>query len=343
MRQIWITRPGPPSVLQVREADDPVAGPGEVRIRVKAAGVNFADLMARLGIYPDAPRIPCVIGYEVAGIVDQVGADVTDLTVGERVFGMPKFGGYSDTIVLPAAQARRMPAAMSFEEAAALPVVYLTAHHILFFTGHLRPGSKVLIHSAAGGVGLAAIQLAHTRDCTIFGTASKSKHEYLRSVGCQHPLDSAGDVTAQVRAIVGETGLDLVLDPVGGRSWREGYALLGPAGRLVCYGFSTAATGTRRNLLHAGVELLRIPRWSPLALMNDNKEVAGVNMAHLFGRLDLLQPQFDALAALYEQGKIAPTVDRTFPFDEAAAAHQYLHDRKAKGKVILVPWGSTMA
>jgi NADPH:quinone reductase-like Zn-dependent oxidoreductase len=337
MRQIWITKAGAPEVLQVREAPDPTAQPGEVRIRVKGAGINFADLNARMGIYPGMPKIPCVIGYEVAGVIDQIGDGVTDLAVGDRVFGMPRFGGYTDTLVLPSGQVFRVPAKMSFEEAAALPVVYLTAHHILFFTGNLRPRSKVLIHSAAGGVGLAAIQLARTRDCELFGTASPSKHDYLRSVGCQHPIDSGGDVAAAVRAIAGERGLDLVLDAVGGRSWREGFDLLGPAGRLVCFGFSTATTGPTRNLLAVLGGFLRTPRWSPLALMNANKQVAGVNMAAFFDRLDLLRPQFEALLALYEAGKIAPTVDRTFRFDEAAAAHQYLHDRKAKGKVILIP------
>src|SRR6185437_1206159 len=150
MRQIWITKPGPPEVLQVREAPDPQAGAGQVRIRVKAAGINFADLMARVGLYPDAPKIPCVVGYEVAGVVDQVGQGVSGFAEGDRVFGMPRFGGYTDTLVIGAEQVFKMPEAMSFEEAAAFPVVYLTAYDMMLFTGNLRPGSRVLIHSAAG-------------------------------------------------------------------------------------------------------------------------------------------------------------------------------------------------
>ena len=146
MRQVVITKAGPPKVLQVRESPDPSAGPGTVRIRVKAAGINFADLMARLGLYPDAPKIPCVVGYEVSGVIDEVGPGTNGFAVGDRVFGMTRFGGYSDTVVMPAMQAFRMPDKMSFEEAAALPVVYLTAHHMLLYTGSLRPGMKVLIH-----------------------------------------------------------------------------------------------------------------------------------------------------------------------------------------------------
>src|SRR5580692_7554015 len=228
MRQVWITRTGPPEVLQVREAPDPEPGEGQVRIRVKAAGINFADLMARTGLYPDAPKLPCVVGYEVSGTVDQVGAGVTAFAVGDRVFGMPRFGGYTDTLVLPATQVYQAPASMSFEEAAAFPVVYLTAYDMMIFTGALRPGSRVLIHPAAGGVGLAAIELAKTRGCVIFGTASPSKHAFLREQGVAHPIDSGGDYVAAVRGVVGDQGVDLILDPVGGKSWGEGYDLLAP-------------------------------------------------------------------------------------------------------------------
>ncbi|MCA9587021.1 MAG: alcohol dehydrogenase catalytic domain-containing protein, partial [Myxococcales bacterium] len=162
MRQIWITKAGPPEVLQVREAPDPEAAPGEVRVRVKAAGINFADLMARVGLYPDAPKIPCVVGYEVSGVIDQVGEGVSTFAEGDRVFAMPKFGGYTDTLVISAKQTFRMPDAMSFEAAAALPVAYLTAYNMMIYTGNLRRGARVLVHSAAGGVGLAALELART-------------------------------------------------------------------------------------------------------------------------------------------------------------------------------------
>jgi synaptic vesicle membrane protein VAT-1 len=337
MRQIWITKAGAPDVLKVQEAPDPEAGEGQVRVRVKAAGINFADLMARVGLYPDAPKIPCVVGYEVSGTIDQVGAGVTDLPLGQRVFAMPRFGGYTDTLVVPAGQVIRIPDKMTFEDAAALPVVYLTAHHAMLFTGNLRPGSSVLVHSAAGGVGLAAIQLAKTRGCVIFGTASASKLDFIKSHGCTHAIDASADYTAAVRAVVGDQGLDLVLDAVGGPSWKKGYDLLGPTGRLVAFGFSAAAAGNKRNLFHAATQVFQIKKYNPMDLMNDNRSVSGVNMGHLFGRLDLLRPQFEALVAMYDAEQIKPYVDRTFKFDEAPAAHQYIHDRKAKGKVLLVP------
>jgi NADPH:quinone reductase-like Zn-dependent oxidoreductase len=337
MRQIWITKAGPPEVLQVREAPDPQVVAGSVRIRVRAAGINFADLLARVGLYPDAPKLPCVVGYEVAGIVDQVGTGVAGVAEGDRVMGMPRFGGYSDTIVVPSAQVLRMPTSMSFEEGAALPVAYLTAHHMMFYTGSLWPKSRVLIHSAAGGVGIAAIQLAKTRECVILGTASPSKHDFLRAQGCHHPIDSRTDFVPAVKAAVGERGLDLILDAVGAASWKTGYELLAPCGRLVAFGLSAASSGKTRNVLHALGQVLRVKRWSPMTLMNDNKTIAGVNIGHLFDRLDILGPQLQALIAMYEAGQIKPRVDRTFRFEEAAAAHHHIHDRKATGKVVLVP------
>ena len=337
MRQIWITKAGPPEVLAVREAPDPEPGDGEVRIRVRAAGINFADLMARVGLYPDAPKLPCVVGYEVSGVIDAAGKGVTRVAVGDRVFGMPRFGGYTDTLVVKEAQAFKMPDAMSFEEAAALPVVYLTAHHMMLFTGNLRPRSKVLIHSAAGGVGLAAIQLAKMRDCEIFGIASKSKHAFLLEQGCQHPIDNDADYVAEIRALTEGRGVDLVLDPVGGKSWTEGYELLAPAGRLVAFGLSAAASGKTRSLFHALGQVIQVKKWSPMKLMDDNKQVQGVNMGHLFGEIGMLVEQFESLIGMFEAGQIKPHVDRTFKFSEAAAAHHHIHDRKAKGKVLLVP------
>ncbi|MEZ4293457.1 MAG: zinc-binding dehydrogenase [Polyangiaceae bacterium] len=335
MRQVWITRAGAPEVLAVREAADPEPAKGEVRVRARRSGINFADLMARVGLYPDAPPIPCVVGYEVSGQVDRVGAGVKAFKEGDRVMAMPRFGGYSDTVVVPEAQAFPMPEKMTFDEGAAIPVVYLTAYTMMMFTGNLRPRSKVLIHSAAGGVGLAAIDLARTRDCEIFGLASPGKHDFLRQKGVHHVFANEDDWPSRIREITKGLGLDLVLDPVGGKSWRIGYDLLGPCGRLVAFGLSAAASGKTRSLLHALTQVLQIPKFHPRDLMNDNRSVTGVNMGHMFDRIDLLTPQMVDLLALYEKGQIAPHVSRVFPAAEAPAAHHFIHDRKAVGKVLL--------
>jgi NADPH:quinone reductase-like Zn-dependent oxidoreductase len=337
MRQIWVTRTGPPEVLEVREAPDPAAGPGEVRVRVRAVGVNFGDLMARMGVYPGAPKIPCVVGYEAAGVVDQVGADVTDFVAGQRVIVVPRFGGYADTIVVPAGQTFALPDGMSFEHAGGFAVAYLTAHHALLFTGPLREGAHVLVHSAAGGVGLAAVQLARSRGGVVIGAASPSKHAFLREQGCQHAIDSSGDYAAQVRAIVGARGLDVVLDATGGASLRTSYELLRPAGRLVTYGGNAFTPGRRRSVVAVARSFLATPRFSALDLMQHNKTVTGMDLGHLYDHLDLLRPQFASLVELYRSGALRPHVDRSFRFDEAPAAHHYLHDRKARGKIVLVP------
>jgi NADPH:quinone reductase-like Zn-dependent oxidoreductase len=333
MRQIWISKAGAPEVLQVREAPDPEAGDGQVRVRVKAVGINFADLAARMGMYPDAPPIPCVIGYEVSGVVDQAGKGA-DIAVGERVLAMPRFGGYTDTLVLPAAQVLKMPENMSFEEGAALPVVYLTAHHALMYTGALQPGAKVLFHSVAGGVGLAALELAKAKNCDVWGTCSKGKFDFVKERGCAHPIDSAGDVWAQI----GDVKFDLIMDPIGGPSAKKSYEQINAGGRLVCFGFSAATgTGKTRSLLTAIGAFLKMPKWNPMKLMGDNKTVTGINMEHMFDHQDVVLPQLTTLIDMYRRGEIKPYYDRTFKFEEAPAAHHYLHDRKAKGKLLLVP------
>lgn len=334
MQQIVIARHGAPNVLELRESGDPEAQGREIRIRVKAAGVNFADLMARIGIYRDAPKPPCVVGFEVAGIVDQLGPDVsTDIQIGDRVLAMPRFGGYSDVISVPADYVFRMPDTMSFEQGAAFPTVYLAAHHALVHMGPLRSESKVLIHSAAGGVGVASIQLAKRNGCTVFGTASPDKHDFLREVGCDHPF-GYDDWSDGVRRIVEDAGIDVVLDPVGGRSWSQSYDLLGPCGRLVCFGASMNGS-KRRNLMQVLRFFSQMPHFKPLRLMDDNRQVGGFNLRRLFDHPSIIRSQMKTLLKLFEQGEIAPRIDRIFTFDEAAKAHMWLHDRKARGKVIL--------
>jgi synaptic vesicle membrane protein VAT-1 len=337
MRRVWITKAGPPEVLQVREEPDPEPKDDEVRVRARACGINFADLMARIGLYPEAPKVPCVIGYELAGVIDRVGKNVTAYREGDRVIAVPYFGGYTDTLCISSEQVFRMPEKMTFEEGAALPVVYGTAYNMMLFCGNLREGSTILLHSAAGGVGLAAIDIARTRKCTVIGVASASKHEFIRERGCQHTISHDADYVAETRKIVGDKGVDLVLDPVGGKTWREGFDLLGPCGRMVCFGFSAGVAGKTRSLLTAAMNFVRVPKFSPMDLMAGNKTVSGTNMAALFSRIDLLKSSFDDLMRMYERGEVRPFVDKVFKFDEAPLAHHHIHDRKARGKVLLAP------
>ncbi len=339
MRAIFITRRGGPEVLSVREVPDPEPGPGEVRVAVRAAGLNFADVMARMGLYPDAPRLPAVVGYEVAGEVDAVGPGVTSPAPGDRVLALVRFGGQAEKVVLPASQALPMPGGMTFEQGAALPVTYLTAWHALFRVGHLAPGRTVLVHMAAGGVGIAALQFCATvPGVTVIGTASAAKHGVLREEGCHHAIDyRTQDYEAEVRRITGGRGVDLVLDPLGGADWRKGYRLLRPAGQLVTLGFANLAAGRRRSVTRALRQLLSVPRFSPIALMDDNRGVAGVNMGHLWDEAEMVQGELQAILALFREGKLRPRIDSTFRFEEAGAAHERLQGRGSVGKVLLIP------
>lgn len=323
-------------MLEVREAPDPIVQPGTVRVRVHAAGINFSDLLARKGLYPDAPKLPCTVGYEVAGVVDDVGSGVTSAHPGDRVIASTKFGGQSELVVAPAGAVFPLPQGWSFEQGAAFPVVYLTAHHMLVRIAAVQRGESVLVHAAAGGVGLAVAELGRILGLRIIGLASRSKHAVLRDYGVE-PLDSRDPRWFDAARRLEPRGYDVILDAVGGASWRRGYELLAPAGRLICYGASGLSEGSSRNLLKVLWGLLRFPRFGPLALMNDNRSVAGVNLGHLWSEEALLKPQMEALLRYAREGKIAPRVDRAFSFAAAADAHRYIQERRNVGKVVLTP------
>jgi len=334
MRSVWITRTGPPEVLEAREGPEPSPGNGEVLVRMRAAGINFADVMARLGLYPDAPKLPCVVGYEVAGTVERVGSGVSGLNAGDRVVALTRFGGYTEAIAVPAAQVFPMPAAMSFEEGAAVPVNYLTAVLMLRHFGNVRKGDRVLVHAAAGGVGMAAIQLCRIAGAEVIGTASVAKHATLRDAGVAHAIDyRTQDFEQEVKRITGGRGVDIVLDATG--AFGKSYRTLAPLGRLVCFGLSGAATGLVPSRLAALGQIIRLPWFHPIKLMNDNKAVIGVNLGHLWDRIELLRGEMLALLADYETGRIAPVVGKTFPLTEAAAAHRFIQERQNVGKVLL--------
>ena len=339
MRQVWITRRGGPDVLEVREAPDPRPGPGEVLIKVAAAGVNFADVMARMGLYPDAPPLPAVVGYEAAGTALELGPGApAGIEVGARVLALVRFGGYSDRLVVPGAQVARIPDNLSLEQAAAIPVNYLTAWLMLVYLGNVRPGDKVLIHAAAGGVGQAAVQIARWREAEIIGTASQSKHERLRAAGVAHCIDyTSQDFEAEVRRLTGGRGVDIALDAVGGASFKKSYRSLAPLGRVFLFGASSAAPGERRQVWSAVKALLSMPRFRSVPLMNENRGVFGINLGHLWGDVDRLRAMLGEIVELCGRGVLAPVVDGSFPFAEAARAHARLQSRQSFGKVLLAP------
>lgn len=340
MRQVWITRAGAPEVLQVREAADPTPAAGQLRIRVEASGVNFADVMGRMGVYPDLPPMPVVPGYEVAGRVDAVGAGVDAAWVGKDVLSMTRFGGYSDVVCVPELQVVERPKGLSATDAAAIPVNYLTAYQLVVVMGGLRPGETMLVHSAGGGVGIAATQLALHVGGRVFGTASKGKHAFLKAQGVAECIDyRTEDFEQRVRELTGGRGVELVLDAVGGDSFKKSFRALSATGRLGMFGFSAAVTGNKRSLWKYVKGAMQMPwfDFNAVALMNVNKGVFGVNVGHLWDEGPRVRGWLEELMKLYAEGVVRPHVDTTFSFADAPSAHQYLQDRKNVGKVILVP------
>ncbi|HZT11252.1 MAG TPA: medium chain dehydrogenase/reductase family protein [Candidatus Baltobacteraceae bacterium] len=339
MKALWLVRHG---TWEIRESADPQPKAGEVRIQVRATGLNFAELMASQGLYPDAPKLPAILGYEAAGTIDAVGEGVDASRVGERVVALVHFGAHAQYCCVPSQTALPIPDTMPFEAAAALPVTYLTAYHLLFFAANLREKESVLVHMAAGGVGTAVLQLCRTVPGIVtFGTASASKHDRLREYGCTHPIDyHAVDYAAEVRRLTDNRGVDVVLDPLGGGDTRKGYRLLRAGGRIIVYGFANLQS-RRRNVLHLLGQLARVPRFSPLQLMSANKGIVGVNIGHLWSRADLLLEEMHALLGLYEQGKIAPVIDAVLPLERGAEAYARIASAANVGKVILTIGGTS--
>jgi NADPH:quinone reductase-like Zn-dependent oxidoreductase len=349
LRQVLITRHGAPDVLVARESPDPVPAAGEIRIKVYAAGVNFADILARLGLYPDAPKPPTVVGYEVSGVVDAVGPVASERAadresnrapprLGDRVVALTRFGGYADRVVVPEEFAFAIPDTLDATDAAAIPVNYLTAFIALDRMANLAAGETVLIHGAGGGVGLAATQLARLRGARIIGTASTSKHDVIRQHGVEHAIDyRTADVVAEVRRLTNGRGVDAVLDPIGGRSFADSYRILAPLGRLVMFGVSSIAPGERRSVWRALTTIVRMPRFSPLSLMNSNRGVFGLNLGHLWDERRRLADAMTQLVGDVAAGRLQPVVARTFPLDRAADAHRYMQSRSNIGKVLLIP------
>ena len=333
MRAVVITRHGAPEVLQVQERPAPgEPKDGQVRVDVRAAGINFADTLARVGLYQDAPKPPCVVGYEVAGEVSAVGPGVEDIAPGDRVVGGTRFGGYAEQVVINASDAVPLPDKLSFEQGAAIPVNYATAWAALVRYGALRPGERVLIHAAAGGVGTSATQIAKRLGAEIWGTASPGKHEAIRGFGVDHPLDYTRkgwerDVPS----------LDLVLDAIGGRSFRTGYDLLRPGGRIVCYGASSVSSGEKRSVPTALKTVVRMPRFNLIKQMSESKSVIGLNMLRLWDEFKTLDPWIEPLREMIDDGTINPVVAEAFPFDRAPDAHRMIAERRNVGKVVLVP------
>jgi synaptic vesicle membrane protein VAT-1 len=343
MRALVVGKYGPPEVFELQQTPDPQPKPGEVLIRVKAIGVNFADLLQRMGVYPGTPKPPFIPGLEIAGVVEKVAqqgkASAGEaLRPGDAVLAFTNFNAYAEWAAVARDQVHKLPAGMSFDDGAAISVTYLTAYHSLFTMGNLQPGDRVLIHGAAGGVGIAAVQLARAKGLVIFGTAGPAKQDYLRRIGVDHPIDYEKSDFVQVIEKYAPGGVELAMDAIGGKSFVRSFKCLGPTGRLVVYGLSAAGgPDGKRSWLRAGKALLETPRFHPMKLMDRNAAVIGVSMGTVMrARPALVKSELDQIFGMYAAGKIKPVISKSFPLDQGAAAHQYIQDRKNIGKVILL-------
>ena len=338
MRQIVTTKTGGIDVLQVQQKPDPTPRDDQLVIRVRAAGLNFADILSRQGLYPDSPKKPVVMGYEVSGVVEAAGKDVDSSLIGKPVAAMTRFGGQSELVAVKAMQVFPKPDKLSFEQAAAIPVNYLTAYALLVVMGSLHKGESVLIHNAGGGVGLAALDIAKKIGAVTYGTASPGKHKFLAERGLDHAIDyRKQDWFPVLKQMTNGRGVDLVIDPIGGAHWKKSYAALRATGRLGMFGISAVSANGLSGKLNMLKAAIQTPRFHPFGLLNKNRGVFGLNLGHMWHEPEKVAVWMRELLRGVEEGWVNPYVDRAFSFDEAGAAHRYLEERKNIGKVVLVP------
>ena len=349
MKKVLIEKPGSFDQLRYVDAPTPKPRPGHALVRTRAIGVNFADCVVRMGLYPSAKEYvgwPITPGFEFSGTIEALGegasgSEVADaFSIGDAVFGVVRFFAYATHVEVPLSQLRKKPTALSFEQAGAVPVAALTAFYALVVQGQATAGTKVLVHSAAGGVGSTLVQLARHLGCTVTGVVGSShKVEWVRELGADLVIDRSKPGWADAARAFAAQGFDIVLDANGVSTLRQSYKLLRPTGRLVVYGAHSMLTrGSGRP--HWGKlawDFVRTPRFSPLDLTNDNKSVMAFNLSYLFDEQALLKSSFDRLTDLYAQGALRVAETRVFPLRCAADAHRELQSGTTRGKLVLVP------
>jgi NADPH:quinone reductase-like Zn-dependent oxidoreductase len=337
MKRIVVRRPGGYNALELIEDADPAPGAGQVRVRSRAAGVNYADTIVREGHYDAAKgHYPITPGFEFAGLVDALGPGVSEFRIGDKVFGFTRFGGYSSVQLAEPGRLRLMPEGWDFPECAALPAVNFTAYHGLFKVAHAAKGETVLIHSAAGGAGTAFLQqakLAGLRTVAVVGSARKES--VAREYGADAVVVRGPNLWADLDRAAPE-GFDAIFDANGVTTLKPGFARLKLGGRLVVYGFAEImARGRRATLPELAWNWLRVPRFSPLDLTGANRAVMGYNVIFLTGNAALAKEGFDAIARWAASGGLKKPPVTAFPVERVADAHRALESGETVGKLVL--------
>ncbi|NDJ77061.1 MAG: zinc-binding dehydrogenase [Chloroflexi bacterium] len=332
-KRVILAGVGGPEALEVITAPLPEPEPGEVRIKVQATGISFADVACRLGKYPTAPTRPFTPGYDLAGVVDALGAGVTGLNVGQPVAAiLPKFGANAEYVTVPEALVVPMPEGLDPAAAVSIVLNYLTAHRLLHKTASVQPGERVLVHSAAGGVGTALLELGRIAELALYGTASQAKHDLLQQYGAT-PIDyRSEDFVARIGELTNGEGVDVVMDAVGGEVFRRSYGILRRGGRLISYGYLSAASG---GPLTVPVTLLRVYLYR---LRPDGKRTLFYGSTPPMARSDnaWYRETLGELLRLLHAGQITPVIGARFPLDEVADAHALFDEKAVRGKIVLV-------
>ena len=335
-QSIFVTKHGVPDVLKLKpdSLKEPIIG--EVCVKIKYSGINFADIMGRMGLYPTAPKPPYVPGFEIAGIIEKTGEDSTKNLVGRAVVGLSRFHGYSTHTNVPLNQLFFIDEKW-LNVSAAIPVNYLTAYFMMVHQASIRENEWFLIHGIGGGVGIAALQIAQHLGVKIIGTCSGWKHNQIHEMGVEHVIDYRSEnFKDRVLEITDGNGADVIIDSLGGKALKDSYGCLAEFGRLISYGFSKAAPGTKKNILKIIPEYLGMPKFNPMHLMSKNKGVFGFHLGLIQKRQDLVKKYGSLLLKWLDDGIISPKVDTIFPLEKAAEAHQYISDRNNFGKVLLM-------
>jgi NADPH:quinone reductase-like Zn-dependent oxidoreductase len=325
--------------LKIQQRPRPTSpGEGEILLHVRASGINFAELSIRQGVYDRLPETPAVLGLEASGDVLGVGKNVTGFKAGDRVFCVKNLGLWAEHVLVPANQCFHMPAGMSYEEGAALPVNYVTAYHILFNFGNLRKGQSVLVHMAAGGVGMAATQLCRTvPDVIVYGTASLGKHDVIQQNGVDHPINyRSADYVEEIRKIDPE-GVDIVMDPLSGTDSVKGFDLLKPLGKIIHFGVANAVNGPSKSYWSMVKSYMGVKSYNSMEMITKNRAICGYHLGHLVDKPQLIKSAIERLLELYQEGKIKPHIDSVWAFEDIGLAMAKIHDRANIGKVIISP------
>ena len=336
MKRIEYVKFGGPNVLQVRDfnLNDPLDD--EVQIQTHFAGINFAEIMTRMGLYPGAPKPPSSIGGEASGVITKTGKNIQNYGVGDKVMVFAPFRSYSSHININEQMLMKLPESFSLDQGAAFPVIYMTAYMMMFDLGNLKKDEIFFIQGAGGGVGTAAIQLAKSVGAKIIGTSSGWKHERLKKMGVDLCIDyNTENVKEKIMDYTNGYGVDLIIDPVGGKQWSESYSMLAPMGKLIVYGNQNLVQGKTRSRLALAKEFFSMPKIKPFEMIGQNKAIMGYHLGRLKGAEHKIKRAMLGIYKMIEQGDVNPVVGKVFPFDQASQAHEYIQKRKNFGKVLL--------